>query len=305
MGHGHFHGPRGDARPNAGSHRRALGLALALTAGYLVVQAVTAVATGSLSLLSDAGHMATDVVGLAMAFTAMRLAATARPHPRRTFGLYRLEILAALGNAALMFAIAGYVVMEALRRLGNADDIDPVSVLLVGTVGLAVNAVSLVLLREGAAENLNVRGAASEVMADLAGSVGVVVGAAVMWATGWSWVDPVVGVAIAVFIVPRAWSLGAQALRVLLQAAPRDVDLAAVRADLCAIPGVVDVHDLHVWTLTSDMDVATAHVMIGAGTDAHGVLDQARSLLSERHGLHHATLQVEPDDHRGCDDVSW
>jgi cobalt-zinc-cadmium efflux system protein len=165
--------------------------------------------------------------------------------------------------------------------------------------------VSFALLRPGASESLNVRGAYLEVLADVLGSIGVIVAAIVMTVTDWWWVDPIIGAAIGVFILPRAWQLGREALRVLVQAAPAGTDLAAIDAELRAIPGVVDVHDLHVWTLTSDMEVATAHVMVAAGTDAHGVLDTARALLSERHHLDHATLQVEPDDHRGCDEVSW
>jgi cobalt-zinc-cadmium efflux system protein len=178
-------------------------------------------------------------------------------------------------------------------------------VLVVGILGLVVNLISFMLLRPGASESLNVQGAYLEVVADVLGSIGVVVAAIVMSLTDWLWVDPVIGAAIGLFILPRAWRLGREALRVLVQAAPSGTDLAAIDAELRSIPGVVDVHDLHVWTLTSEMEVATAHVMVAAGTDAHAVLDRARSLLSERHHLDHATLQVEPDDHHGCDEVSW
>jgi len=178
-------------------------------------------------------------------------------------------------------------------------------VLVVGVVGLAVNLTSFALLRAGSKESLNVEGAYLEVAADMLGSIGVIVAAIVMALTSWEWVDPVIGAAIGVFILPRAWRLGGEALRILVQAAPAGTDLGAIDADLRAIPGVVDVHDLHVWTLTSEMEVATAHVMVAVGTDSHAVLDQARLLLTERHGLPHATVQVEPDDHRGCDEISW
>jgi cobalt-zinc-cadmium efflux system protein len=224
---------------------------------------------------------------------------------QRTFGLYRLEILAALANAALLFGVAGYVLVEAGRRLSDPPDIASGVVLAVGIVGLAVNLASFALLRAGSKESLNVEGAYIEVVADMLGSIGVIVAAVVMAVTDWHWVDPVIGAAIGVFILPRAWRLGAEALRILVQAAPAGTDLGAIDADLRAIPGVVDVHDLHVWTLTSEMEVATAHVMVAVGTDSHAVLDQARLLLTERHGLTHATLQVEPDDHRGCDEISW
>jgi cobalt-zinc-cadmium efflux system protein len=240
-----------------------------------------------------------------MALAAIHAASASQAHVQRTFGLYRLEILAALANAVLLFAVAGYVLVEALRRIGDPPDIDALPVLIIGVLGLAVNLIAFGLLRAGARESLNVEGAYLEVVADLLGSVGVIVGAAVWGVTDWGWVDPVIGAAIGVFILPRAWRLGREALRVLVQAAPAGVDVADIQRELAALPGIVDVHDLHVWTLTSEMEVASAHLMVRTGTDTHGVLDQARWLLQERYGLEHATLQVEPEDHRGCDDVHW
>ena len=249
--------------------------------------------------------MATDALGLGMALAAIQAASTAREHPQRTYGLYRLEILAALANAVLLFGVAGWVLVEALRRIGDAPEVASLPVLVVGCIGLAVNLVAFFLLRAGAKESLNLQGAYLEVFSDTLGSVAVIIGAAVWGLTGWTWVDPVLGAAIGVFILPRAYRLGREAVRVLVQAAPAGVDVAAVQHDLAAIEGVVDVHDVHVWTLTSEMDVASAHVMISVGADSHRVLDEARALLRDRHGLDHATLQVEPDDHRGCDEVSW
>ncbi len=261
--------------------------------------------TGSLALLSDAGHMATDALGLGMALAAIQAASKARAHPQRTFGLYRLEILAALVNAVLLFGVAGYVLYEAIRRLSDAPDVSSTPVLIVGVLGLVVNVVAFRLLRTGSKESLNLEGAYLEVLSDMLGSVGVI-GAAIVWGfTGWAWVDPVIGAAIGVFILPRAWKLGREALRVLVQAAPARIDLTALQVELAGIGGVVDVHDLHVWTLTSDMEVATAHLMVAAGTDSHAVLDQARALLAGQHGITHATLQVEPDDHHGCDEMTW
>jgi cobalt-zinc-cadmium efflux system protein len=280
-------------------------VAFALIVAFLAVQLVAALVTGSLALLSDAGHMATDALGLGMALAAIHAATRGSTNPQRTFGWYRLEILAALANAALLVAVGVYVLVEAGLRLGDPPDINATVVLIVGVLGLVVNIMAFVLLREGAAESLNVQGAYLEVLSDTLGSVGVIVGAVVMGITGWGWVDPVIGAVIGVFILPRAVRLGRQALRVLVQAAPAGIDVEAVRHDLAGIPGVVDVHDLHVWTLTSEMDVASAHLMVGQGTDSHGVLDQARHLLSSRYRLAHATLQVEPDDHTGCDEVSW
>jgi cobalt-zinc-cadmium efflux system protein len=301
-GHDHAHGPafRAGAR-----HRRPLAVAFGLIVGLLVVQVVAGLVTGSLALLSDAGHMATDAVGLGMALAAIHAASHARTDGSRTFGLYRLEILAALANAVLLFGVAAYVLYTALSRLGDPPEIEALPVLVVGGLGLTVNVVAFLLLRRGAAESLNVQGAYLEVLSDTLGSVGVIAAAIIIGTTGWGWVDPVFGAAIGVFILPRAWRLGREALRVLVQAAPGGIDLAGVRADLTGIPGVVDVHDLHVWTLTSDMEVASAHVMVRAGTDTHRVLDQARQLLAVRHRLQHATLQVEPDDHHGCDEIAW
>jgi cobalt-zinc-cadmium efflux system protein len=216
-----------------------------------------------------------------------------------------LEILAALANAFLLFGVAGYVLFEAIRRLGDSRQIASVPVLVVGVVGFVVNVVAFLLLRSGATQSLNVRGAYLEVLSDMLGSIGVIVAAIVWGISGWDWVDPVVGAAIGLFILPRAWRLGGEALHVLLQAAPERLDMPALRAELMAIGGVVDVHDLHIWTLTSEMDVATAHLMVTSGTDTRAVLALARTLLADRHGIIHATLQVEPDDHTGCEDVSW
>src|SRR5690606_27553080 len=289
----------------AARHRRPLAVALALTVAYLVVQFVTGLLTGSLALLSDAGHMATDALGLSMALAAIHLAARGAATDQRTFGLHRLEILAALANSILLLGVAAWVLVEAVRRLLDPESVPSVPVFVVGLFGLVVNVVAYLLLREGAQESLNVRGAALEVLADLLGSVGVVVGAVVMWATGWRWVDPIVGAGIGVFILPRAWHLGREALRILLQHAPADADIDQITADLSGIPGVVDVHDLHLWTLTSNMHVLTAHVMTTDDTDAHAVLDAARELLEREHGIGHATLQVEPASHEGCAELGW
>jgi len=303
--HGHSH-DHGTAAFRAGArHVKPLVVSFALIVTFSVLQVVVGLVTNSLALLSDAGHMATDALGLGMALAAIQAASTARSHPQRTFGLYRLEILAALFNAILLFAVAGYVLFEAARRINDAPEVASGPVLIVGVIGLVVNLIAFLLLRSGAKDSINVRGAYLEVVSDTLGSVGVIVAALVWGITGWTWVDPVIGAVIGVFILPRAWRLGREALNVLLQAAPAGLDVAGLRAELATISGVVDVHDMHVWTLTSEMDVATAHLMVSAGTDTHAVLDQARHLLAERHGITHATLQVEPDNHHGCDEVTW
>ena len=299
--HGHSHGSiRAGER-----HKGRLFAAFCVLATLMVVEMAAGLITGSLALLSDAGHMLTDVLGLGMALAAISLASRGSKRSQNTFGLYRLEILAALANSVLLFGVALYVLIEAISRIGEHVEIDAGPVLVVAVLGLIANLIAFALLRDGAQESLNIEGAYLEVVADTLGSVGVIVGAIVIALTGWTWVDPVVGVAIGVWIVPRTWKLGGQALRILVQAAPPDLDVDAIAADLGAVPGVVDVHDLHAWTLTSDMEVVSAHLMISAGTEAHDVLDQARTILLERYGIGHATLQVEPDDHEGCHEITW
>lgn len=271
----------------------------------LVVELVAGLLTGSLALLSDAGHMATDVLGLMMALAAVHLAARGGRRGGRSFGLYRLEILAALANAGLLLVVAGYVIVEAVDRLGSAPDIDVAPVLVAATLGLAANVVAFLLLREGAVESLNVRGAYLEVLADLVGSVAVIVATIGIAVTGWYVLDALTGAAIGLWILPRTIRLGSVAIRILVQAAPARIDLDELTHDLAALPDVVDVHDVHVWTLTSEMDVATAHLVVADADDTHAVLDRARHLLEERWAISHATLQVEPADHTGCDELSW
>ena len=298
--HGHSHGLSAGSR-----HRGRLTAAFVVLAVFMVVEVVGAIATGSLALLSDAGHMLTDVIGIGMALAAIHLAERGSRRSYRTFGLYRLEILAALANAVLLLGVAVYVLIEAVRRFADPADVLSGWMFVVAVAGLVANLVAFALLRDGAAESLNVEGAYLEVLADTVGSVGVIVAAIVLAVTGWEWMDPVVAIAIAVWIVPRTLRLAQRAIRILVQAAPPGTDIDALRADLAAVDGVVDVHDLHVWTLTSDMDVASAHLMVSTTTDHHRVLDSARDVLRDRYGIGHATLQVEPEDHRGCDEVGW
>ena len=311
--HGHSHGAE---LARAGErHRGRLLAAFAIIFTFFVVEAIAGFATNSLALLSDAGHMLTDVIGIGMALAAIQMAtrfertsgSASRSASRssHTFGLYRLEILAAFVNALLLFGVAIWVLVEAVRRVVGEPDVLGVPMLVVATLGLLANVVAFLLLRAGSKESLNVEGAYLEVLADTVGSVGVIAAAVLLEVFGWAWIDPVVAAAIGLWILPRTWRLGRRAVRILLQAAPDDVDLDALSAELEAIEGVVDVHDLHVWTLTSDMDAASAHLMTTSGVDAHGVLDQARHVLAEHYGITHGTFQVEPDTHRGCHDVSW
>jgi cobalt-zinc-cadmium efflux system protein len=307
-GHSHSHNHGAGALRAGARHKGRLAAAFCVLGVFLVVEAIAGVLTDSLALLSDAGHMLTDVLGVGMALAAIHLADRSERNggaAHQTFGLYRLEILAALANAVLLFGVAIYVLVEAVRRLSDPADVLAGPMLVVAVLGLAANLAVFLMLRQGSNESLNVRGAYLEVLSDTLGSVGVIAAAVVLQVTGWEWVDPVVGAAVGLFILPRTWRLGRQAVRILVQAAPPDTDLDALRVDLAAIEGVVDVHDLHVWTLTSEMDVASAHLMVCDGTDAHSVLDQARELLRVGYAIDHATLQVEPDDHRGCDEINW
>jgi cobalt-zinc-cadmium efflux system protein len=299
--HDHGHGSiRAGAR-----HKGRLAVAFGLLAVFMVVEVVAGLATRSLALLSDAGHMLTDVLGLGMSLAAIQLATHGSERRHRTFGLYRLEILAALANAVLLFGVAIYVLVEAIGRFDDPPEILGGPMLVVASLGLAANLIAFALLRAGSKESLNVEGAYLEVLADTIGSVGVIVAAIIIQMTGWGWVDPAVGIAIGLWILPRTWRLGSRTVRILVQAAPPGTDLDAIEAELANLDGVVDVHDLHVWTLTSEMDVASAHLMVRSGADAHAVLDQARVLLRDVHRIDHATLQVEPDDHVGCADLTW
>lgn len=306
--HGHSHGvslARAGAR-----HAKRLTAAFVLIAVFFVVEAVAGIITNSLALLSDAGHMLTDVVGLGMALAAIQLASRfeARAGDRRsnhTFGLYRLEILAAFVNALLLFGVAIWVLIEALRRLDSPPEVLAVPMFVVAFLGLLANLVAFWLLRDGSEESINIEAAYLEVLADLIGSVGVIIGAVLLRFLGWSWVDPVIGAAIGLWILPRTWRLGRNAVRILLQAAPTHVEIDRLHADLTEIEGVSDVHDLHVWTLTSEMEAASAHLVTAEGIDPHAVLDQARELLQLEYGIQHGTFQVEPDTHIGCHDVTW
>lgn len=285
------------AHPSAvsasGRHKRPLIVAFALTAIFTVVEVVAGFAFGSLALLSDARHMLTDVAGLGMALAAIQVAQTRRS-PSATFGLYRLEVLAALVNTVLLFGIAGYVLVEAWRRFEDPPQVPGTALMVVAALGLGVNVAAFVLLRRGARESLNVRGAFLEVLADLLGSLGVIAAGVVLIATGWPYIDPIVGVAIGLFILPRAYRLGREALHVLLEIAPRDVDVEDARRRLETVPGVAGVHDFHVWTLTSGLRAASGHVDLAAGADAESVLAAAQSVLADEIGIEHVTLQLEP-----------
>jgi cobalt-zinc-cadmium efflux system protein len=295
MSHDHHH-----HHVSAGArHRRPLAIALALTAGYMLVQFVVGFSVGSLALISDAGHMLTDTVGLAMALLAITVAQRSTSD-QQTYGRYRLEAFAALGNALLLFGVAIYVLYEAVGRFRDPSDVPGLGLIVVATIGLLVNVCAFLLLQAGASESINVRGAFLEVVADMIGSVGVLLAGAVMLLTAWPYADPIVGVAIGLFVLPRAYRLGRDALRILMERAPDDVSVVEVQAALAALPGVADVHDLHVWTLTSGTNLATAHLRLRPGATSDAVVPIACATLHREFNLQHVTVQAEADDGVPC-----
>ena len=295
MGHDHGHSHAGAATAGA-RHRKPLFIAFCLTATYMLVELIAGLTTGSLALLSDAAHMGTDVLGLGMALAAITLA-QASAHPQRTFGTYRLEVLAALANGVLLFAVAGYVLYEAWQRFSSPPDVPGLPMFVVAVVGLIVKLISFRLLMAGAKESLNVKGAYLEVFADMLGSVGVIVASSIIFTTGWPYADPLIGAAIGLYILPRTWKLMGQALRILMEVAPDGLDVDEVESRIRALPGVAEVHDLHIWTVTSGLDTATGHVVLDDDAELHAVLDRVTALLAEEYHVTHATIQCEPASH--------
>lgn len=295
MGHEH-----GVPRTVGSRHRRRLLIVLAITLGVFAIEVVGAIATDSLALLADAGHVLTDAGGVLLAVLAITLAA--RPStPERSFGLYRLEILAAAVNAVLLFGIAAFILWEAWQRWSEPPDVRAGGMIAFAVVGLVGNLVCLRLLREGSRQSLNVRGAYLEVLGDLLGSAAVIAAAVAILLTGWQRADVVASVAVAVMIIPRTWSLLRESVDVLLEATPRGVDLAEIRAHILGTAGVVGLHDLHVWTLTSGMPVMSAHVVVTDETWASGgggrVLDDLGACLADHFDVEHCTFQLEPEGH--------
>ena len=295
MGHDHGHGVSARA-----ANRGRLLVVLGITAAVMVAEVVGARLSGSLALLADAGHMLTDVAGIAMAVAAVTFAS--RPATaQRTFGYCRVEILAAVANAVLLLGVAVFIGVEAWQRWWSPPEVASGLMLAFAVVGLVANVAGLVVLRGGAADSLNVRGAYLEVLGDLLGSAAVIVAALVIALTGWQRADVVASVAVALMIVPRTLSLLREAVDVLLEAAPRGVDLGEVRAHILAVPGVVDAHDLHAWTITSGMPVLSVHVVVADEVLATGgggpVLDRLGHCLAHHFDVDHSTFQLEPPGH--------
>ncbi|MEU5052548.1 cation diffusion facilitator family transporter [Streptomyces sp. NPDC021096] len=300
--HGHSHGgpPPGTSGTAAAAYKGRLRIALGITVTVLVAEIVGSALTGSLALLADAGHMATDAVGVSMALVAIHFA-NRPPGGRRTYGYARAEILAALLNCLLLLGVGGFILFEAVERLRNPTEVPGGMTVAFGLVGVIANLISLALLMRGQKESLNVRGAFLEVLSDALGSLAVVLSAVVIMLTGWTQADPIASLIIGLMIVPRTLKLLREALDVLLEAAPKDVDMDDVRAHIMALPGVEDLHDLHVWTITSGMPVLSAHVVVDpAALDSAGhgkILHDLQGCLGEHFAVEHCTFQLEPSGH--------
>jgi cobalt-zinc-cadmium efflux system protein len=289
----------GNSQSAAGRHTRALIGAIALGSGVLVVELIAGIASNSLALMADAGHMFADVSGLALSLGAIYLAARPRS-AGRTFGLYRLEILAAAGNAVLLLGIAGFILYEAVRRLASPPDLEPRIVAVVAALALLTNLVSLRLLSSGRRESLTVRGAYLEVTGDLLGAGAVLAAGLVILGTGWRQADAVASILVALLIVPRTLSLLRDSLDVLLEATPKEVDLSQVERHILEAPGVIAVHDLHAWTITSGMNVLSAHVVLADDGRPGDVLDHLGLCLADDFDINHSTFQLETAEH-----VAW
>ncbi|MBI3747629.1 MAG: cation transporter [Chloroflexi bacterium] len=287
----------------AAANRGRLVAVLILSLTILVVEVVGAIAANSLALLADAGHMFTDVAGVGLALLAIWFAG--RPATNgRTFGYLRLEVLAAAANATLLFLVAAYVLFEAWQRLSAPPDVASGLMLVVALVGLGANAISLYLLRNAQRHSLNMRGAYLEVMGDLAGSAAVIVAALVIALTGWTAADIVASAVIGLLILPRTLSLLRDATDVLLEASPKGVDMDHVRQHILDAPGVIDCHDLHAWTITSGMNVVSAHVVLAEGAEPAAALQSLSDCLADDFDIEHSTFQLETVDRRRIEERS-
>lgn len=298
-GHSHDHGLQG-ATTATGKHRKRLIIVLSITLSIFVIQVVGALISNSLALLADAGHMLTDATGVAIALIAS-LIATLPSNSKRTYGYLRVEILAALVNGIVLGVIAVFIFVQAISRLGDEVEIESGIMLVAAIVGGVANLISLLILQSGQKESLNVRGAYLEVLGDLLGSVAVVVAAVVIMITGWTTIDQIASIAIALLIFPRAISLLRDVVAVLLEGAPKGLDVDAAREHMLAVPGVASVHDVHAWTITSGVPAFSAHVTVSdAAWDERGyheILDELRACLHEHFDVDHATIQLEPESH--------
>lgn len=292
MGAGHSH----DHSTAASSHKHRLAIVLTITVSILIVELIGATISKSLVLAADAGHMATDAAGIGLSLLAVWFAAKP-PTSQRTFGYQRAEILAATINAVVLFGVGGFILVEATRRLLDPPEVGEGTMVIFGLIALAANAVSLFVLRHAQSESLNVRGAFLEVFSDLLGAAAVLVAAGVIALTGWERADAVASIAIGLMILPRTWSLLRSAIDVLLEATPRGVDLDDVRQHIEEVDGVQSCHDLHAWTITSGMNVLSAHVVVTTN-DRDRILHELGACLAGHFDIEHSTFQLESVDHQ-------
>ena len=288
MGSNHDHG---SAAVREG-HQKKLVMALALTGSFMIAEVIGAWITGSLALLSDASHMFTDTAALAISLIALQIAK--RPaDQKRTFGYARLEILASTLNAVLLFLVAMYILYEAYQRFFMPTEIATGAMMWIAIAGLIINLISMRLLASASNESLNVKGAYLEVWSDMLGSLGVIIAALIIRFTGWTWVDTIVAVAIGLWVLPRTWQLLRESLGILMEGVPRGLDVAAIETTIRNVDGVTDVHDLHVWAVSSGSNVMTSHVVVGDTADGDAVLAGVVEAVSDAFEIHHCTIQIE------------
>jgi len=286
MGAGHDHGT------SQIKHEKPLWWAFGLTSAFLIAEVIGGLLTNSLALLSDAAHMMTDVIALAISLVAVRLSRKP-PDAKRTYGYARMEAIGAMINGGLLFVVAGYILWEAVGRFREPPHVASTGMLVIATIGLVVNLISMRLLKAGSGTSLNVRGAYLEVWSDMLGSVGVIIGALVIQFTGWTVADPVIAVLIGLWVLPRTWALLRQAGHVLMQGVTAGMELDEIRNLMLAHPAVRQVHDLHAWALGSQQPMLTAHVVVSEDADLEQVRLALAAALEERFNVHDATLQVE------------
>ncbi|NUQ62393.1 MAG: cation transporter [Pirellulales bacterium] len=290
----HNHCEQGHHSRRSGNKRRLL-LTLLLAAGYMIAEIVGGLITNSLALLADAGHMFSDVAALGLGLFAVWIAERP-PNAKRTYGYYRTEILAALANGSALIAVSIYIFIEAYRRLIRPPAVEGDLMMAIAIGGLGVNLLGLWILSAGREENLNVRGAWLHVLTDALGSIGAIAAGVLIWAFGWNWADPVASALIGVLVVYSAWRLVLEAVSVLMESAPRGIDVDEVFQAMSEMPGVLGVHDLHIWTITSGMDSLSAHVVFDDQPSPMRLLGELRTMLHDRFGIDHMTIQMEPED---------
>ena len=288
--HGHNHSHANVTQQNA----KKLTFALILTTSFLIVEVIAGFITQSLALLSDAAHMFTDAAALAIALFAIKIGQLPADN-KRTFGYQRFEILAALFNALMLFAVAIYIVYEAYQRFSQPAEIQTTGMLIVATLGLIINLISMRILFSSSQESLNVKGAYLEVLSDALGSVGVIAAAVVIYFTGWMWVDTLIAVLIGFWVLPRTWVLLKQSIHILLEGVPEEVDIESLRRDLLALNGVEDIHQLKVWAISSQNIHLAVH-LYAPNVDQQALYQEAMHLLQDTYAINQSTLQIEQLD---------